>query len=122
MQTEASKSKRSTKTKAEPKQERQGEVLLVPVAELPKGAKAEKTKGAVMLSRGSSSQHEHTIVAKSYSIGDGAAAQRFVVLAKPATLTCSDAVRHGPIEVAAGTYEVVLHQEFAGDVARTVAD
>ena len=102
---------------------RQGEVLCRPIAEVPNKAKPiPREGGAIVLSRGSSTQHSHRITEKGamlYGVGDGFAQRRYLELPKAATLECE---RHPSFALAAGVYEVVLHREFSGDVARTVAD
>jgi len=98
-------------TEANPYQARQGEVYLRAIAEVPTGAKPVKRSGAIVLSRGSTTQHSHRIEAKTaklLTLGTGPTERRFLVLQRAARLDCE---RHAAITLPSGTYEVTIQRQ-----------
>ena len=78
-----------------PAQVRQGDVLLVPVDEVPEGARPlARTRGRVVLAEGEVTGHAHAIRSAA------------------ATLVTLDHEEHAAIEVAPGAYRVVIQREF----------
>ena len=94
---------------ASPAQVRQGDVLLVPVDELPAAARPiRRTGGRVVLAEGEVTGHAHAIrssAATLFATGE----ERYLRAAAPVTL---DHEEHAPIEVAPGTYRVVIQREY----------
>jgi hypothetical protein len=92
-----------------PAQVRQGDVLLVPVDEVPDAARpVRRTGGRVVLAEGEVTGHAHAIrstAATLFATGE----ERYLRAAAPVTL---DHEEHAPIEVAPGTYRVVIQREY----------
>jgi hypothetical protein len=89
---------------------RQGDVLLRPVNRLPIHAQpAPDQRTARVLSTGRNG-HAHVLSnGQVFTAVHDEGTRTFVQIEEPATLTHDE---HGPIEVPAGTYEVVLQREF----------
>jgi len=92
-----------------PAQLRQGDVLLVPVATFPETARPlPRTGGRVVLAEGEVTGHAHAIrAAGAILLADRD--DRYLRVAAPVTL---DHEEHGAIEVAPGTYRVVIQREY----------
>ncbi len=92
-----------------PAQVRQGDVLLVPVEEAPTAARAvRRARGRVVLAEGEVTGHAHAIRSSAATLL-GAGDERYLRVAAPVTL---DHEEHAPIEVAPGTYRVVIQREY----------
>ena len=92
-----------------PAQVRQGDVLLVPVGEVPDGARLlPRTGGRVVLAEGEDTGHAHAIRAAGATLV-AAGDERYLRVATPVTL---DHEEHAPIEVIPGTYRVVIQREY----------
>ena len=89
---------------------RQGDVCLIPVATIPKGAKpVKRDNGRVILAYGEVTGHAHAIVedgAVMLTVAEGAT---FVRLAKKAQLLHEE---HATIDLPAGDYEVRTQREY----------
>ena len=104
---------------------RQGDVMLVKVRSVPKGAKfreADKKRG-VVLAEGEVTGHAHTLpstTVKEYvvpaELGD---ADRFIVVDKLSQLVHQE---HAAIDVTPGTYKVIRQREYSPVAIRNVAD
>jgi hypothetical protein len=94
---------------AAPAQARQGDVLLVPVDGIPAAARpVRRTIGRVILAEGEVTGHAHAIRSPAATLlraGD----ERYLRVAAPVTL---DHEEHARIEVAPGTYRVVIQREY----------
>jgi hypothetical protein len=92
-----------------PAQVRQGDVLLVPTEEIPEEASVvPRDGGRVVLAYGEATGHAHafsTAVATQLRHGD----RRYLRLTGRATLEHEE---HAPIDVAPGSYEVVIQREY----------
>ena len=99
---------------------RQGDVLLVPVGAIPAGArKGRRDRGRIVLAYGERTGHAHAIESKAVALlqrrGD-----RFVrVPAEGAALRHEE---HGPIDLAPGSYRVVVQREYTPERVVRVAD
>jgi hypothetical protein len=92
-----------------PAQVRQGDVLLVPVDEVPDGARPRgRVDGRVVLAEGEVTGHAHAIRSTGATLL-GAGDERYLRVTTPVTL---DHEEHSPIEVAPGTYRVVIQREY----------
>lgn len=120
------------KTPPVPRPVRQGDILLIPTDAIPSQAVAvAKEDGATVLAYGEQHGHRHQIArgAKLFERGStrfleisarGGGARLEVTDERGAALA---EVRHAPVKLAPGTYEVVRQIEWtASDEARTVAD
>jgi hypothetical protein len=92
-----------------PAQVRQGDVLLVPVDEVPDSARPlARSGGRVVLAEGEVTGHAHAIRSSAATLL-GAGDERYLRVAAPVTL---DHEEHAPIDVAPATYRVVIQREY----------
>jgi hypothetical protein len=92
-----------------PVQLRQGDVLLVPVDEIPVEARPlRRTGGRVVLAEGEVTGHAHAIRSSAASLL-GVDEDRYLRVAAPVSL---DHEEHAAIGVAPGTYRVVIQREY----------
>jgi hypothetical protein len=98
---------------------RQGDVYLIPVESIPDSAKpVAREGGRVILAHGEVTGHAHAITAPSAVLlaVPGKTAEvvdRFLRLRSKATLRHEE---HGHIEVPAGCYRVVVHEEWSDEM------
>lgn len=101
-----------------PAQVRQGDVLLVPVAEVPAGARRlARAGGRVVLAEGEVTGHAHAIRSASatlLAVGE----DRYLRVAAPVTL---DHEEHAALGVAPGVYRVVIQREYVPPEVSPVA-
>lgn len=105
---------------------RQGDVLLVPCAEIPAGAHEEAPEnGRVVLARGERTGHAHTMAADRvcYFREDGSGSGGgFLRVAGPAPVDLTHE-EHAPLSIPPGNYRVVRQREYQPRAApRTVTD
>lgn len=105
---------------------RQGDVLVLSVAEIPAGAKEVlREDGRVVLAHGEVTGHAHAILAPTAMLyafeeaGGGGAQRRYLGLAEPVALQHEE---HSTIHLPPGDYEVVRQREYHPEEIRTVAD
>ena len=94
---------------------RQGDVLLVEVAEIPEEAQPESRSGRIVLAEGEATGHAHAIHepdARAFT-HDG---ERFLLTRSKAQLVHEE---HGTIEVPDGAWRVVIQREYEPSVAST---
>lgn len=92
-----------------PAQLRQGDVLLVPVDEIPGVARPlRRAGGRVVLAEGEVTGHAHAIRSSAAALL-GTDDERYLRVAAPVSL---DHEEHGPIAIAPGTYRVVIQREY----------
>jgi hypothetical protein len=96
-------------TASAPAQVRQGDVLLVPIDEVPGAARLQaRIGGRVVLAEGEATGHAHAIRSAAATLhGDGE--ERYLRVAAAVTL---DHEEHAPIVVAPGSYRVVVQREY----------
>lgn len=97
-------------------QYRQGDVLIVRVDELPAGIKP--IKGEIILAHGEATGHAHRVknrCAKFFAFGD----RRFLTATKTVRVVHDE---HDPLELPAGTYQVIRQREYSPEAIRNVAD
>ncbi len=93
----------------EPQMYRQGDVLLVPVAEVPEQAKpVARENGRVVLAWGEVTGHAHAIRAAEAHLLE-AGRERYLRVAEPVTL---DHEEHAQITLEPGVYHVVIQREY----------
>ncbi len=99
---------------------RQGDVLLVPVGEIPANAEriTPDRKRGVVLAYGEVTGHAHVMAPAKVSQWD-ADGQRYVTVRADAPLTHEEHATH---IVPAGKYRVVIHREYSPEAIRNVAD
>ncbi len=99
---------------------RQGDVLLIPVASLPTGARAAaRENGRIVLALGEATGHAHAIATPDVQLFERGAERFIEVRAATAVLAHEE---HGAIEIPAGTYRVVTQREYAPEEIRRVQD
>jgi hypothetical protein len=92
-----------------PAQVRQGDVLLHPVADVPETARPlPRTAGRVVLAEGEATGHAHAIRAAGATLLADKD-DRYLSVAAPVTL---DHEEHAAIELAPGSYRVVIQREY----------
>mgnify|MGYP000942105013 CR=1 FL=1 len=98
---------------------RQGDVLLIPVDEIPHGCEqVKRDNGRIILAYGEVTGHAHAIknrIAKYYK-SDG---NNYLELPKAATLNHEE---HDTIHLPAGIYRVIQQREYTPEEIRNVAD
>ncbi len=100
---------------------RQGDVLVVKVAELPKDVKAAKLEGKdIILAHGEVTGHAHRIItpAKKAKLWD-AGAERFLQVMETVSLTHEEHTAHS---IPPGVYRIAIQTEFTPAELRRVAD
>ena len=88
---------------------RQGDVLLRPIYRVPTHAIRETGTGRVVLAEGEATGHSHVLVGPdvhAFTVSNG---DRMVVLSRVAELVHEE---HATIEIAPGSYQVVIQREF----------
>jgi hypothetical protein len=99
-------------------QYRQGDVLLVRVTAVPKGAKVEQNDSSIVLAYGETTGHAHRIsaaTAKAYQWqGD-----RLIEIHKATDLVHEE---HNPIHLEPGIYKLVHQREYTPERVRRVVD
>lgn len=100
---------------------RQGDVLLVPVEEVPEGCKpVSRVGGRVILAEGEMTGHHHAISDVDVELVIGEMERRFIQVGpEGATLQHEE---HAGIAVAPGPYEVLIQVEYAPGEFRPVGD
>ncbi len=101
---------------------RQGDVYLVPVTRIPAGAQpVAREGGRVVLAHGEATGHAHAIAAPEATLLTDTENARFLrIVGSGATLVHEE---HAAIEIAPGTYRVVIGREWSADMAaRQVVD
>jgi hypothetical protein len=100
---------------------RQGDVLLVPVEEVPEGCEpVGRVGGRVILAEGEVTGHHHAISEADVDLVIGEMERRFLEVGpQGATLTHDE---HAGIAVAPGRYEVLVQVEYTPAEFRRVAD
>lgn len=99
----------------------QGDVLVTPVASLPKGAKNVPRDGSrVILAYGEVTGHAHALHEKHVTLYQTEDDRRFLDIRKAAATLVHE--EHGSHVLAPGVYEVTTQREYAPDAIRSVRD
>lgn len=104
---------------------RQGDVLLIPVASIPKETRpVAREHGRVVLAHGEVTGHHHSIVEDGVELVTSEQADELrmwlsVMTSEPVALTHQE---HDTITVAPGLYEVRRQREYSPEAIRNVAD
>ena len=97
---------------------RQGDVLLVPVAEMPEGRPVEADGGRLVLARGEATGHHHSVAVEDGELFDTAEGVYLRIM----TTTPLEHQEHGSITLDPGVYRVLRQREYApGAIDRMVA-
>ena len=97
---------------------RQGDVGLLKVEALPKGAEKQQVEERIILAYGEVTGHAHAIAADDAALYfEGA--RRFLEVCYKADLTHEE---HGRITLPAGTYKVIIQREYTPNALRIVKD
>lgn len=89
---------------------RQGDVLLIPVAALPKGCRPIPAEGErIILARGEVTGHAHAVIGGAEYFRSSRRLQRFLVVGGNGALLRHE--EHAPIDLPAGVYEVRRQRE-----------
>lgn len=99
---------------------RQGDVLIVPIKEIPKDAKpGVRENGRILLAHGEATGHAHAIAEPEAEILEAGGDRYVRVGNKGAAVTHEE---HGPIALPPGKYRVVLQREYQPEGIRPVSD
>lgn len=100
---------------------RQGDVLLLPVARLPKDAQRVPPEGdRLILARGEATGHHHSVAVADAELYETAnAVDRWLKVTRATTLTHQE---HGGIALGQGVYKVIRQREYSPSEIRRVAD
>jgi hypothetical protein len=99
---------------------RQGDVLLVPVQNIPAAATpVQRDQGRIVLAYGEATGHAHAISEPGVEILEY---ERTHYLRVPKEGACLVHEEHGPIALAPGDYEVRIQREYTPEAIRTVVD
>lgn len=102
---------------------RQGDVLLVPIENIPVDAKREPNVSTrIILAEGEATGHSHTVSsrrAKVYRVGTPTGDHRFLRVPSRALLRHQE---HDPLAIPAGDYLIVPQHEYVPGEIRRVAD
>jgi len=96
---------------------RQGDILLVPIEEIPRGAKRVQPK-RLIIAEGEVTGHVHELVGGKVELFEKAE----VVFAKIMSAPQLQHAEHATQTIEPGTYRVVRQREYAPDELRRVAD
>jgi hypothetical protein len=99
---------------------RQGDVMLVKVAEIPAEVKpVAREQGLVILAHGEVTGHHHSFSSGSVALLEAPGGERFVTAKRPSVLRHQE---HGSITLPPGNYRVVRQREYSPEAIRNVAD
>ena len=99
---------------------RQGDVLLVAVAEAPEGVRQPGEQGRLILAHGEVTGHHHSVAMADAELLDAGAKGVFLRIMSATPLVHQE---HGAIILPAGDYRIVRQREYQpGELPRQVAD
>ncbi|HEX3049816.1 MAG TPA: hypothetical protein VHP83_04110 [Aggregatilineaceae bacterium] len=103
---------------------RQGDVLIVPVDEIPEGSLVGEAGERIVLAAGEATGHAHTITSDQVTVWhriqhDNNEAQIFLQVMTPVDVEHQE---HAPITLPPGLYRVVRQREYDPEENRRVAD
>lgn len=100
---------------------RQGDVLIVAVAEIPHGLElVPRENGALILAHGEATGHAHAVRSKTAALfRDPKLNALFLSVNAPASL---DHEEHGSVALSPGNYQVIRQREYSPEAIRNVAD
>jgi hypothetical protein len=98
---------------------RQGDVLIKAIESIPEKTTAvPRENGTIVLAHGEVTGHSHAIASRfAHLAADGA--RRFLRADREVTLRHEE---HGPVQLPAGSYEIVIQREYEPGAVRNVAD
>lgn len=99
---------------------RQGDVLLIPVAKIPKKLTAVSAEhGRLILAHGEITGHHHSVPATTATLNLDEGGVMFLTVEELTELSHQE---HAPIALEPGSYKVVRQREYQQDEIRNVAD
>jgi hypothetical protein len=99
---------------------RQGDILLVPIEDVPQGVKPiEREGGRIVLAKGESTGHAHVVVEKAVKFVLSPTGKRILISRVPFTLRHEE---HSTLRIPAGAFEVVRQREYTLRTIRLIAD
>lgn len=100
---------------------RQGDVLIVPVKEIPSGVtEVARENDNVVLAHGEVTGHSHRIPSRAAKLFKTESDQRFMRVTAPVALLHEE---HTKVTIPPGSYKIRIHKEYApGELAREVQD
>lgn len=99
---------------------RQGDILIVPVKSIPKGAKlVERENGRVILAHGEVTGHTHALLDRNVNMVEKDMRRFLEITGGGASVVHEE---HGTIKLDAGFYEVIRQREYSPEAVRNVAD
>lgn len=103
---------------------RQGDVLLIPVAKVPTGAKKKEGRDANVVAYGEATGHHHVILDGTVYVGEEG--KMFVVVGERGEIRHQDPsgvkADHDWLQIPAGEYEVRIEEEYTPEGLERVAD
>lgn len=107
----------------EPQLYRQGDVLLVPVKNVPANTRpVARENGRVILARGEVTGHAHAIVDESAELVSAEGAAELYLLVHGTAAVALEHEEHATILVPPGQYERRIQREYSPEEIRNVAD
>jgi len=89
---------------------RQGDVLLTPADEIPKGAALEKQEGArLIIQRGEVTGHHHSVALADAEMLTASEAERYLRVERETALSHQE---HATISVPPGAYRITIQREY----------
>lgn len=98
---------------------RQGDVILIPVQQLPDGKSVARENGRIVLAHGEATGHAHTVAEINASLIEIETGERFLEIVRDAELVHDE---HNTIALAPGIYKVGRQREYQPEAPRFVAD
>lgn len=101
---------------------RQGDVLLVPITQIPKQAEnVSHDHGRLILARGEATGHHHSIAMQDADLLQVPSQAELFLLVKEGSALLEHQ-EHGTIPIAKGAYRVVIQREYSPEQIRRVVD
>src|SRR5262245_21222255 len=99
---------------------RQGDILLVPIGDVPPHVKPiEREDGRIVLAKGETTGHAHVVVEEDVQFVLTSTGKRILISRVPFTLRHEE---HGTLTIPSGAFEVVRQREYTPQAIRVVAD
>ncbi len=99
---------------------RQGDILLVPIEDVPPGVKPiEREGGRIVLAKGESTGHAHVVIEEDVEFVLSPTGKHILISRVPFTLRHEE---HSRLQMSAGAFEVVRQREYTPRAIRLIAD
>ena len=100
---------------------RQGDVLLIPIRDIPTSTKVTRDKRGVILAEGEVTGHFHGIKSRSATLYRTEMDERFLRVMGPAPVALAHQ-EHTTVKIPMGNYQVIIHHEYQPEAIRRVED